>query len=489
MDGKPQPTYVELHLHSAYSFLDGASQAHELIARAKELGYQALAITDHDGLHGALEFARCAREAGIRPITGAEITLIDGSHLTLLAETQQGYRNLCRLIPASSRTTPPNTRPWLPESEAAQWADEQDDDDAPGHYRDPENAPWLDPALLKRYAKGLILLTGCRHGRLAQLIDADQPAEAEAQLRDYIAWFGSNNVFVELQQNYVHGDTGRIDRLVKLAKKAGVSYVPTGNVHYHIQERHRLQDVLVAIRHRSTLDGSHRQRRPNSGFHLVSPEEMAHRFSRYPKAIATSAAIAERCAAFDLNNDLGYTFPGYSTDLDETDDEALARICAPMLDYRYPPGSDDRLKAEERLADELRIIKIRGLAGFFLIHYDLLELAREVAVEIRGVDTARDRSNLPPGRGRGSSVSSLVCYLIGLSPVDPLKHKLSVGRFLNEEVSSVPDIDLDFPRDIRERLIARIHEDYGDRAAMVCAFATYRLRSAVHHAARIARSR
>ncbi len=479
MDDHDQPNYVELHLHTAYSFLDGASQAHELIARAKELGYQALAITDHDGLHGALEFARCARDAGIRPITGAELTLIDGSHLTLLAETQQGYRNLCRLITASYRTQRTNTLPWLPENEAAQWADEQDDDDAPGHYRDPENAPWIDPALLKIYAEGLILLTGCRHGRMAQLVDAGQIAEAEAQLRTYIDWFGPDNVVVELQQNYVFGDTPRIDQLVALARRVGVPYVATGNVHYHVQDRHRLQDVLVAIRHRATLDGSHRQRRPNAGFFLASPEDMTHRFARYPEAIATSVAIADRCAAFDLNSDLGYTFPGYSTELDETDDEALARICAPMLDYRYPPGSADRLAAEARLADELRIIGIRGLAGFFLIHYDLLELAREVAVEIRGVDTARDRSNLPPGRGRGSSVSSIVCYLIGLSPVDPLKHKLSVGRFLNEEVSSVPDIDLDFPRDIRERLIARIHEDYGNRAAMVCAFATYRLRSAV----------
>ena len=472
--------YVELHLHTCWSFLDGASTPDEMIARAVELGYSALAITDHDGLHGALEFARAAREAGIHPITGAEITLIDGSHLTLLAETSRGYRNLCRLITAAHHTHRGPAPEWAIEQQAAAWELARDEsDDEPEHYRNPAGAPWLDPARLKEHAAGLILLTGCRLGKLAQLVDAGRTQEASAQLSDYIDWFGRDNVYVELQQNEVFGDTHRMTQLVALAKSAGISYVATGNVHYHVSDRHRLQDVLVAIRHRRTLDDSHRQRRPNDHFALCSAEEMATRFARYPEAVAESIRIAQRCASFDLNSDLGYTFPDYPAEPGETPDDVLARICAREFERRYPPEALRRRQAEERLAEELRIIAIRRFAGFFLIHYDLLELAREVAAEVRGTGTPRDHANLPPGRGRGSSVSSIVCYLIGLSPVDPLEHGLSLGRFLNEETSSIPDIDLDFPRDIRERLIARIHEEYGDRAAMVCAFATYRLRSAL----------
>lgn len=472
-----EPEYVELHLHTAYSFLDGASQPSELISQARELGYHTLAITDHDGLHGALEFARLARNEGIQPITGAELTLIDGSHLTLLAETQLGYRNLCRLITAAHHTQRLDAPPWLPEEDASIWEDEQDD--LIHHYRDPEKAPWLDPALLPGHAEGLLLLTGCRQGQLARLVDAGKLTAAEALLRQYAAWFGEANVFVELQQNYVFGDTPRIERLVQLARKVGVGYVATGNVHYHVPDRHRLQDVLVAIRHRATLDECHRQRRPNAQFHLCSLDEMKVRFARYPEALATSVEIATRCAAFNLNDNLGYTFPSYPTEPGETPDDTLRRICAAPFEIRYPIGSERRTEAETRLTDELAMIKERKLAGFFLIHHDLLELAREVAIEVRGPDTYRARSLLPPGRGRGSSVSSIVCYLIGLSPVDPLEHKLTVGRFLNGASFAPPDIDLDFPRDIRERLLERIHADYGDRAAMICAFATYRLRSAV----------
>jgi error-prone DNA polymerase len=478
------PSYVELHLHTNYSFSDGASSAAELLARAVKLGYHALAITDHDGLHGALEFAQAAKDAGIRPITGAELTLVDGSHVTLLAETQEGYRNLCRLITEAHHTQRLNATPLLSDEELSDWEDEQTDTDASSHhYRAPETSPWLEPLLLKKHAKGLILLTGCRKGQLSRLVEANRQNDARALLKQYIDWFGPENVFVELQHNYVFGDSQRVERLVAIAREAGVGYVATGNVHYHVRDRHRLQDVMVAIRHRTTLDGCHRQRRPNAEFHLASAEEMSVRFAQYPEALATSVEIAWRCEAFNLNNDLGYQFPDYDgVQPGETPDDALRRICAAPFEERYPlnfkyPGL--RWRAETRLNEELALIKQNKLAGFFLIHHDLLELAREVAIEIRGADTYRAQALLPPGRGRGSSVSSVVCYLIGLSPVDPLKHKLSYKRFLNDYSADPPDIDLDFPRDIRERLLERIHADYGDKAAMICAFATYRLRSAV----------
>lgn len=445
--------YVELHLHTAFSFLDGASLPEELVARAAELGYQHLAITDHDGLHGAMEFAQAARAAGIAPITGAELTLTDGSHLTLLAETAQGYSNLSRLITAAHAPDPAG--PWPSEPAA--------------------RTPRLDPALLPEHAQGLILLTGCRVGRLSKLVDADELRSAAVLLRQYVDWFGTQNVYVELQHNLVFGDTPRLTKLTALAERLGLPTVATGNVHYHRPERHRLQDVLVAIRHRTTLDGCHRQRRPNAEFVLRSPQEAARHFAAYPEAVRNTVVLAERCAAFDLTRGLPYQFPTATTREGEDADDALRRICLDAFAARY--SGDQRAEAMDRLEEELRLISLHGLASFFLLYRELLELAREVASELRvGAGTRA----LPPGRGRGSSVGSIVCYLIGLSPVDPLRYNLKLGRFLNEELSTIPDIDLDFPREIRERLMERVYERYGtDHAALICAFPTYRLRSAV----------
>ncbi|MEA2514435.1 MAG: error-prone polymerase [Thermomicrobiales bacterium] len=479
--------YVELHLHTAFSFLDGASLPDELVGRAVELGYRALAVTDHDGLYGAMEFALAAKGAGIAPITGAEVTLTDGTHLTLLAETQQGYANLCRLITAAHHAgLGSSPHPPVPSPDHGRGGD-GDRSNIPFElrgigkskplYRPEDRTPRLDPALIPGHAEGLILLTGCRQGRLSQFVDADQRQEAEALLRDYVNWFGKDNVVVELQQNRVYGDGRRTQGLVHLAEHLGLPYAATGNVHYHRQERHRLQDVLVAIKHRTTLDHSHRERRPNAQFYLRSAEEMGKLFERYPAALTTTGRIAERCAKFDLTRDLDYAFPDYPTENGETPGAMLARVCRKALAERY--SEEQREAAERRLCEELAVIERHKLGGFFLLYRDLLLLAREVADEVRGVDSARSAANLPPGRGRGSSVSSIVCYLIGLSHIDPVKNNLFFGRFLNEEMYAVPDIDLDFPREIRERLIERVHEKYADRAALVCAFSTYKLRSAV----------
>lgn len=458
--------YTELHLHTAFSFLDGSSLPEDLVNRAQELGYHTLAITDHDGLHGAMEFAQAAANAGIASITGAEITLVDGSHLTLLAESRTGYGNLCRLLTNIHHGRPPSPV----------WLDDADDDPPPTLSSREADA---DPIScnLGGYSEGLILLTGCRNGQLARLIDAGQLNDAGAVLERYIGWFGAGNVVVELQQNFVHGDTKRIEHLVRLADRAGVRYVATGNVHYHHPDRQHLQDVLVAIKHRTTLDGCHRERRPNAEFYLRPPEEMERIFVRYPEAIHTTELIADRCRRFDLTRDLGYTFPDQHQDDGESQDDYLARVSWEAFAERYP---DNDQRARVQLAEELRLIAKLNLSGFFLIYRNLLELSKTVATELRGKARTGSRSFLPPGRGRGSAVSSIVCYLIGLSPVDPLKHNLYVGRFLNEDLPSIPDIDLDFPREIREHLIERVYDVYGsDHAALVCAFSTYRLRSAV----------
>jgi error-prone DNA polymerase len=420
-----------------------------LVLEAANLGYRALALTDHNGLYGSMAFAQAAKEMGIQAITGAEVTLLDGSHVTLLAETPAGYANLCRLI----------TQAHL--------------------GREDRRDPRLDFTSLERRHEGLIILSGCRQGLLPRILLEQGPNAARRFAERCAAIFGKDRFFVEIQRNLVRGDRDLTRALCDLADSTGLQPVATTDVHYHRRERHRLQDVLVAIRHRTTLDESHSVRRPNSEFYLRPPEQVGQLFSDRPDAIANTRLIADRCAAFDLTRDLGYTFPDFSGADRTSAPQALSELCRTRLEELYPPDSPHRDEAERRLAEELRLIEHHGLCGFFLVYHDLFELAREVAAEVRR-GTRRLAANLLPGRGRGSSVSSIVCYLLGLSHIDPVANRLFLGRFLNETLASVPDIDLDFPREIREELIRRVYRRYGaEHAGLVCSFPTYRLRSAV----------
>lgn len=444
---------VDLHCHSGFSFLDGASTPQELVERAKELGYTGLALTDHDGLYGAMEFAHAAREAGLQAITGAEITLEDEAHLTLLAETPAGYANLCRLLTLA-------------------------------HRHGERRFPRLPYAALAEHAAGLIALSGCARGEVPRLLAQGRRAEAERAAARYREEFGPEGFYLEVQQNLVRGDTARLRALAELGCRMGLPLVATNNTHYHRRERHRLQDTLVAIRHHLTLEEAHRYRRANSEFALLPPATWQERFAAFPEALENALALAARCRAFDLTSDLGYRFPDFA---DETGagathsaDETLRRLCEEALDAKYARASQElRMEARAWLERELGLVARHGLAGFFLVYRDLLQLSKEVAADLRG-GKARGRFALPPGRGRGSAVSSIICYLIGLSPVDPVQAKLFPGRFLNESLSTVPDIDLDFPRDIRAELIRRIHARYGnDHVAMVSILPTYRFRGAV----------
>jgi error-prone DNA polymerase len=458
--------YVELHAHSAYSFLDGASTPMELAGAAAALGYPAFALTDHDGVWGSMEFAHACRGFGIRAITGAELTVAvsaDGPeirlygeksarrrmHLTLLVESAGGYANLCRLLTAAHAHTRDNT---------------------------PRNAtqPWATLEQVEEHAEGLVCLSGCaRDGALAGAWERGDTATGERLGRRLLAAFGRDRFRVELQRPYWRRDRARNRWLSLLAERLDVPCVATGDVHSHSRHRAPLQDALVAVGLGQTLEESEPRRRGNSTSALASPRAMAARFAEYPDAVAETARLAERLE-FDLTAQLGYRYPGAE---DPGADAALAEVCRARLAERYA-GHHHRREAERRLEDELGTIRHLGLSGFFLLHRDLLELAREVAAEVRGPESAR--SALPPGRGRGSSVSSIVCYLTGLSHVDPVEADLFSGRFLNEEVASMPDIDLDFPRDVREVLIPRVHERYGaDRSALVAAFPTYRPRGAV----------
>src|SRR5436309_5032608 len=453
--GRTDLSYVELHAHSAYSFLDGASLPVELAAVAVEQDYPAMALTDHDGLHGAMEFAQAAKPLGLRTITGAEVTLDDGSHLTLLCETSNGYRNLCRLITRAHEGT--RVRPAEP------------------------TPPMVSLEDVERYAEGLVCLSGCaRDGALAARVERREHAAASAVGRRLLSAFGPDRFRVELQRPFARHDRRRNRLLAELAERLGVPCVATGNVHAHARGRVPLQDAMVAVRLGTTLDESEPARRGNTSHVLASPDAMAARFPEHPEAVHESGRLAERLE-FDITRDLGYRYPGSE---DGSADRKLAEICGQRLIERYENGgnrggrSSNLAEAQARLEDELRIIRVLKLSGFFLLHRDMLELAREVAAEVRGPDTAG--ALLQPGRGRGSSVSSIVCYLTGLSHIDPVENDLFLGRFLNEELTALPDIDLDFPRDIRDVLIPRVHERYGhDKSALVAAFATYQVRSAV----------
>jgi len=428
--------YTELHCHSAYSFLDGASLPEDLVATALELGYDALALTDHDGVWGSMEFAQAARGLGLRAIHGAELSLDDGRHLTLLVASGRGWRSLCRLLTvAHSRTRE--------------------------HPRDP-TPPAVSLETVCAHAEGLFCLTGC----------AERGVHDLAGMRLLREAFGSERLRVELQRPFLAGDRERNALLATRAGRLGLRCVATGNVHAHSHARVPLQDAFVALRNHLTLESSEPLRRPNSSHVLASPAAMAARFSDHPAAIAESSALATELQ-FDLAADLGYRYPGVE---DQDAGRRLAELCSARLRDRY---QGVRLReAHGRLEQELRVIEQLSLAGFFLLHHEILELSREVAAEIRGSDSAR--ALLPPGRGRGSSVSSIVCYLTGLSHIDPLASGLAMGRFLNPELSSLPDIDLDFPRDIRELLIRRVHDRYGrDRAALVATFPSFRARGAI----------
>ncbi|MGN6188913.1 MAG: PHP domain-containing protein, partial [Conexibacter sp.] len=480
-------SYVELHAHSAFSFLDGASLPDEQACAAAELGHEALALTDHDNVCGAMEHAQACKAVGLRALHGAEQTLDDGRHLTLLVEDERGWRNLCRLITrahAHTRGDEPADLQGSPSGDGAPAGAHAMGEPGAGGGSAPgvrlptrtrlrsASDPHVPLAAVLEHADGLVCLSGC----------ATRGIHDRASLETLREAFGPDCLRVELQRPYLRDDRARNRRLASLARELRLTTVATGDVHAHARARAPLQDALVTIRHHTTLEASEPLRRGNFSHVLASPHAMAARFAAdHPEAVRETARIAERLR-FDLTEHHGYRYPGEE---DAAADRKLAELARAKLEERYPAGAGRgerahplRAEAQSRLDEELRIIAHLGLSGFFLLHRDMLELAREVALEVRGPDTAR--ALLPPGRGRGSSVSSIVCYLTGLSHVDPIANDLFLGRFLNDELTALPDIDLDFPRDVRAALIPRIHERYGkDRSALVAAFPTYRARGAI----------
>ena len=435
--------YVELHAKSFYSFGMGASHVHELLSKAVGLGYPALALTDTN-LCGALEFARLAGSLGIQPITGGELTLLDGSRLVMLARTREGYANISRLFTLANSVD--------------------------------RRKPRLDPAHLREYADGSVLLTGGRRGPLARLLSDGRRKEARRLLRDYMEWYGTDSVYVELQQNFLHGDTERNRESARLAAEVGVPVVATNDALYHSQERHRLQHALVAAGLNTTIDQALPFISPNHHLHLKSPERMARIFHDYPEAIANTLRVAERCS-FNLSTDLGYVLPDPAVPKGYTADTYLRRLCMEAAMRRY--GSISK-RVEERLEEEFCLISRHHMAGFLLLYREIVLIAQGIMEERGLTHPETPLEERPPGRGRGSSVAMLVGYLIGISHVDPLRWNLTLERFISEDTSLLPDIDLDFPRGLRDELIQRVHRRFGpDHAVLVGAIATYSVKGII----------
>ena len=436
--------YAELHCKSFYSFGLGASHVHELLARAAELRYPALALTDTN-LCGALEFARQSNGMGIKPISGCELTLTDGSRLTLLARTRAGYGNMSRLLTLANR-------------------------------RD-RREPRLAPSYLPAHADGVTLLTGGRDGPLSTLMEQGKSYKARERLRQYMDWFGADSVYVELQRNFLRGDAKRNRLLSRLARECGAPVVATNDALYHTPERYKLQHALVAVSHNTTIDGALPHISPNDRLHLKSAEQMRRLFRHCPEAIDNALKIADACD-FNLDTDLGYRLPDANVPDGYTPQTYLERLCYEAATRRYGEISG---KVESRLGEEFGLIRRHGMAGFLLLYREIALIAREIMVERGLVNPETALEDRPPGRGRGSSVALLVGYLIGISHIDPIEWNLGLERFISEDAGTLPDIDLDFPRGVRDELIERVHRRFGpEHAVLTGAIGTYRLKGVIH---------
>jgi len=422
-------SYIEFHCHSNYSFLDGASFLQELLVRAKELDMPALALTDHDGLYGMVKFIMAAREIGIRPIIGTELTLDGGYHLTLLAKDQIGYSNLCRLV----------TR--------AQLDHEKGDPSLAWNY-------------IEEHTDGLLALSGCHRGEIAQcLIRGDTQGAVEAAQR-YLELFGPESFWIEVQRHMMGYDHRLSDDLIALAQELRIGYVATNNVHYAAPESRPLQDVLTSIRHNAPLDELGDRRYPNSEFYLKSAEEMVELFLDHPEAVTNSLRIAEECQLDP--NFTQHRLPKFPLPKGITAIAYLRWLCYEGARRKYQPMSR---RVIDQLDHELSVIHHVGLEDYFLLVWDICRYAHEHDI---------------PAQGRGSAAGSIVAYVLDITRVDPIEHDLLFERFLSEERGTIPDIDIDFSREGREEVIQYVYRRYGeDHAAMVCTVITFQARSAI----------
>jgi DNA polymerase-3 subunit alpha len=463
-------SFVHLHNHTEYSLLDGLSKIPELVLTAKEMGMEAVAITDHGVLYGAIEFYKACQKYDVKPIIGMEAYVaagsrlkkeknqpLDRSHLTLLAYNLAGYKNLIELT----------TKAHLE-----------------GFYYKPR----VDHELLEVHREGLIALSGCLKGEIPQLLAQGQEARAGERARFYLDLFGKDNFFIEISDHRfgefakkhpegskIRSDLERQEQmsekvregLVKLSRELGIPLVATNDVHYIAAEDAEAQDALVCIQTNKVVSDVNRLRYIDvPDFYLKSEAEMRASLPDFPEAIENTGEIASRC---ELTLELGHWFfPKYELPEETNADEELRRLTFERAARRYPRVTNE---IKKRLNYELKIIKNKGYSPYFLIFAEIVNWANE-----QGILT----------NTRGSAAGSLVSYCMGITTVDPLKYNLPFERFLNPQRPSAPDIDLDLADDRREEVIAWLTEKYGrDKVAQICTFGRMLARQAVRDVGRV----
>ncbi|MTE23797.1 error-prone DNA polymerase [Microbacterium sp. ZXX196] len=449
--GSSATRYAELHAHSSFSFLDGASSPEALVEEAERLGLDALALTDHDGFYGAARFAEAAEHTSVRTVFGAELSFglpapqkgsADpvGEHLLVLARGEEGYHRLSRAITRAQLRGREKGRPLYDLDELAE--------EAAGHWA---------------------ILTGCRKGAVGRALDLGTPdapqSAAEQALAELVARFGRGNVFVELTRRGDPLDDRRCDALAGLADAAGLPVVATGNVHYAAPERAPLAQAVAAIRATRSMDDLDAWMPAHAAAHLRSGDEMARLFARWPGAVERAADLADELA-FPLRQ-ARPALPRQDVPEGHTPMSYLREIVWAAVPRRYPRlGEEDR----RRIAHELDVIEQKDFPGYFLIVYDIVREARR-----RGILC----------QGRGSAANSAVCYLLDITAVDAIAYRLPFERFLSAMRDEEPDIDVDFDSDRREEIIQWVYERYGrERAAQVANVIQYRPKNAVRDVAR-----
>ncbi|HET8558171.1 MAG TPA: DNA polymerase III subunit alpha, partial [Gaiellaceae bacterium] len=433
----PEAPFVHLHVHSEYSILDGACRIPDLAKRAAELEMPAVSLTDHGSLAGAVDLYKAAAKEGVKPVLGCEVYVTDDrhaqqkgqAHLTLLAETNEGYANLIRL----------SSLGYLE-----------------GYYYKPR----IDWELLSQHGAGLIALSGCLSGRVCKALEENRPADAEAELDRLEQIIGRDRVYVELQNAHLEVQQRINPQLVELASKRGLPTVATGDVHYLRHEDARAHEALLCIQSGDSLKNPNHWRFETDHFYFKTPEEMAADFPGREDALRRTLEVAERC---NVEIELGrILLPKFDTPEGRDAFEYLVELVEAGAAKRYGTVTPE---LRERLQFELKTIKEMGFSDYFLIVADLIGFARRNGVSV--------------GPGRGSSAGSLVAYCLEITDVDPIVYGLLFERMLNPGRKSMPDMDLDFAVEGRERVINYARERYGrDRVAQIITFGTMAARAA-----------
>ena len=452
MEKQPQHSnarsFVHLHVHTEYSLLDGASRIGSLVKRAKELNMPAIAITDHGTMYGIVDFYKQAKKQGIKPIIGCEVyvaprsrrerIMVEGEayyHLVLLAETDEGYRNLIELVSRG------NTE---------------------GFYYKPR----VDKELLSQYSKGLICLSACIAGEIPSWLLKDNITVAEALIQEYIDIFGKDNFFLEIQDHGIPEQKKVNKFLIEMSRKFDVGLVATNDLHYINKQDAECHDVLLCIQMGKTVDDTARMKFFSDEFYLKDFDEMAQLFGAYPEALANTCRIAERC---NVTLDFGNLYlPEFPVPGGLTANDYLEKLCRDHLKERY---SEVTPEINDRLVFELGVIMKMDYSGYFLIVWDFINYARQ--------------QEIPVGPGRGSAAGSIVAYLLGITNIDPIAYGLLFERFLNPERVTMPDIDIDFCYVNRGKIIEYVSDRYGaDRVAQIITFGTMAAKGAIRDVGR-----